>query len=77
MYSTGLNAICHMSGNFYEGRSAKFWYVLTESYNMGKLNSEDIFTSTHPKKKSQTDALNWMQEKNRFAIKWIIAEWWW
>ena len=27
MYSTGLNAICHMSGNFYEGRSAKFWYV--------------------------------------------------
>ena len=27
MYFTGLNVICLMSGNFYEGRSAKFWYV--------------------------------------------------
>ena len=27
MHSAGLNGICHMSGNFCEGRRAKFWYV--------------------------------------------------
>ena len=27
MYSTGFIGICHMFGNFYEGRIAKFWYV--------------------------------------------------
>ena len=26
-HNLGLNGICHMSGNFHEGRSAKFWYV--------------------------------------------------
>ena len=30
MYSVGLNEICHVSGTFYEGRSAKFWYVYFE-----------------------------------------------
>ena len=30
MLYVGLNGICQMSGNFYEGRSAKFWYVLSK-----------------------------------------------
>ena len=43
MYSTGLNAICHMSGNFYEGRSAKFryvYYTIAQSAQLtGSVNS--------------------------------------
>ena len=47
-----------ITSSFIHNNRKREYSRLTESYNIGKLNSEDIFTSTHRKKKSQTDALN-------------------
>ena len=41
MYKLGLNGLCHMPGQFYEGRSGKFRHVTRDGFSLSR-NATDL-----------------------------------
>ena len=74
MYSVGLNEICHVSGTFYEGRSAKFWYVGYENFWIycKKIDINKYYSEFY---EDQTSFLQFLQKKLPEKVIWqLISE---